>query len=546
MTITASATAGTFWDGLRLVVLDTETTETPDDTPRRCVSVGAVTGRFGSIRSRWQRLVDPGVPIDPVSHSIHHITNDHLAGEATFGGVADEFLALLEARDGETVVVAGHNVGFDISVLRYELKQTDRDLPDVPIIDTMGPLVALAGLDLVRPSLQALLAELGHTNGATHDALADAEACATALLTLLARTGERRPLDRAELLAELGGRTTHDIKAGSRAKLPHPAEAEPDLPPAHLEGHSVVLSSRAGARMLADWTAAVAECATFRCAHLHGRVERAGPKPAKVIGPLTDVLDARVADADAPGAATVLDALLPLLGHLPPRKGRLGKREAIIAWTRQRADALTTLGRCGDEDRCPSCRLGEPCPLDVWPDVAGAVALGDPGRYARGFFEMTGKEAGTGAYTSWLARGVDRRVCDAALWVCVERWRDVAMFKRAEQVVELGCHAGSRHPGLADAYAGQLAAGGPLGNLERALEICDQALETAEGSTHPGWGRLRSRRNQLAGRRQRLLARPSGEVDADGNPIPARRHHPSTPRRTRPARFVGVLDRAES
>ena len=546
MTITASAADGGFWDGLRLVVLDTETTETPDGTPRRCVSVGAVTCRFGTIRSRWQRLVDPGVPIDPVSQSIHHITSDHLAGESTFEEIADELLALLDARDGETVVIAGHNIGFDVSVLRYELQQAGRDLPDVSVIDTMGPLIELAGLDLTRPSLPVLLTELGHTNRAAHDALADAEACAEALLTLLDRAADRGHRALAELLAQLGGRTTHDIRAGSRAKLPRPSEPDPDLPADHLEGHSTVLSSRAGVRMIADWQTKVAECAALRCVHLQGRVEQAEPPPVKLLAPLITVLDERIAAADAPGAATVLGALLPVLGHLQPRKGRLGLREAVLAWTRQRATPLTTLGRCDEEDRCPACRTDDPCPLDVWPDVVAAVALGDPEHYARGFFEMTGKERGTGAYTSWLKRGIDQRVCDAALWLCVEHWRDVEMSKRAEQVIELGWHAGSRHPDLADAYAGQIAAAGRLTNLDRALRVCDDALDTTEGSTHPGWGRLRSRRNQLAGRRQRLLVRPSGEVDEDGNPIPARRHHPTQPRRTRPTRFLGVLDRRES
>ena len=543
MTITTPATDGTFWDGLRVVVLDTETTETPDGTPRRCVSVGAVTCRYGSIRSRWQRLVDPGVPIDPVSQSIHHITAEHVAGERGFADVADDLLARLEARDGETVIVAGHNIGFDVSVLRYELQACDRDLPDVATIDTMGPLVELAGLDhLNRPSLAVLLAELGHTNRAAHDALADAEACAEALLTLLQRAAERGHRDRDELLACVASLTTHAIKPGSRARLPRPSEPDPDLPADHLEAHSTVLSSRAGVRMLADWQRAVAQCATLRCGHLDGRVEQAGPAPAKLLPQLTAVLDERLAAADTAGTATVLGPLAPLLAHLPPRKGRLGLREAVLAWTKKRASGLAALGRC-DDDRCPACRHAEPCPLDVWPDAAAEVALGDPERYARGFFEMTGKEAGTGVYTTWLDRGIDQRVCDAALWLSVEHWRRVEMFKRAEQVIELGWHAGSRHPDIADAYAGQLAAGGRLANLDRALEVCDEVLESADGSTHPGFGRLWSRRNQLAGRRQRLLVRPSGEFDEDGNPIPARRHHPTRPRRVRPSRFLSVLER---
>jgi hypothetical protein len=112
VTITASAAAGTFWPGLRLVVLDTETTETPDGTPRRCVSVGAVTCRHGTVRSRWQRLVDPGIPIDPISHSIHHISNDHLAqpGPISVGpgqAVIDVHAVGGDAERGQRVALRG-------------------------------------------------------------------------------------------------------------------------------------------------------------------------------------------------------------------------------------------------------------------------------------------------------------------------------------------------------------------------------------------------------------------------------------------------------
>lgn len=79
------------------------------------------------------------------------------------------------------------------------------------------------------------------------------------------------------------------------------------------------------------------------------------------------------------------------------------------------------------------------------------------------------------------------------------------MFKRAEQVIELGWAAGCRHPDLADAYAGQLAASGRLASYDRAIDVCDEALDVA-----------------------------------DGNPMPARRHHPVKPRRTRPMCFVDV------
>ena len=130
---------------------------------------------------------------------------------------------------------------------------------------------------------------------------------------------------------------------------------------------------------------------------------------------------------------------------------------------------------------------------------------------------MTGKEAGTGASTSWLAYGVDRRVCDAALWVCVEHWRDVELFKRAEQVIELGWHAGSRHPDLADAYAGQLAAAGWLANLDRALEVCDDARDG--GRFQPTGVGTPTVASQPAGRTTAASARPTvGEAEAETVP----------------------------
>lgn len=46
------------------------------------------------------------------------------------------------------------------------------------------------------------------------------------------------------------------------------------------------------------------------------------------------------------------------------------------------------------------------------------------------------------------------------------------------------------------------------------------ARATADGSTRPGWVRLRARRGQLAGLLHRAtVGRPTGEFDADGNPM---------------------------
>lgn len=526
------------WEGLRLVVIDTETTETPDGSPRRCVSVAAVTCRAATVRSRWQRLVDPGVPIDAFSRRVHHITDEHLEGEPDFPTIAGELLGLLAPHQDERVVLVAHNAKFDVGVLRYELQQAGYDLPDVPVLDTMGRLIELAGIEVGRRRLGDVAAAVGVTNAAEHDALGDAQACAEIALALLDRAAARGHTDLDALLRAVGSRTSRRFRPGGTSK-PRRATPEPtEVPATHAATHATVLPGDADTAQLTVWRDAVAECAALRCPHLTERVAQSALDRSVLLGELHIVLDATIAAGDTAAAATLLEALLPLLDALPPRKGRLGRRNALLAWAKQRGPAFTALGRCGGEDACPACQRLEPCPLDLWPDTVGALALGDPQRYARGFFEMTGREAGTGAYTSWLKGGIDPRVADTALWICVQEWRRQQQHARAEQVVELGWHAGSRHPDLVDAYAGALAAPGRITHLDAALGVCSETLAQQAGSTHDSWRRLASRRNQLAGRRQRLLVKPSGQFDPDGNPIPTRRHHPTNPRRTRPPRFV--------
>jgi len=525
------------WGGVRIVVIDLETTSVAGGGPQRAVSLGAVTCRLGTVRGKWQTLVNPEIPISPGSRRIHGITDEHLVGEPTFAEVAPAILDLLTQADGERLVVAGHNIRFDVSVLRHELQRLDLDLPELSTIDTGGPLAALVGVRPKSGSLADLLATLGIINAKPHDALADAIACAEALVELLKRAAAAEHTDFDELLTHVSaGASTLTVAAGVKLRSSEPPLL-PTLPSDHVAGHATPLSKRAGTRMLAAWTEQVTECAVLRCRHLDARAANAGPAPHVLLNRLEHVLDALCADGDTAGAATVLAALLPLLRHLPPRTGRLGLRNAVLAWSKTWAPKLTPLGRCDPKDPCPACREREQCALDIWFDTAAVAALGDPDRYARGFFETTGREAGTGAYTTWIARGVDRHIADAGVWITVEHWRSIGQDVRAQQMIDLAWEAGCRHPDVADAYAGQIAAAGRLADLEAGVTICDTALLTRNGSTHEGWILLTSRRNQLAGRAERLRVRPSGTFDGDGNPIPLRRHHPTTPRRTRQRRF---------
>jgi hypothetical protein len=135
---------------------------------------------------------------------------------------------------------------------------------------------------------------------------------------------------------------------------------------------------------------------------------------------LNAVLADRCAAGDTAGAATLLGAIISVLEDLPPRKGRLGFREAALFLCKKWSPALAPLCRCDKNDPCPARRGYDPSPLDVWPDTIAHTALGDPATYARSFFEMTGREAGTGAYTSWNRLSIEPRVGDAAVWLCIQ------------------------------------------------------------------------------------------------------------------------------
>lgn len=534
-----AANSAALWAGIRLVVIDTETTRTPGGGPLRAVAVARVTCRAGTIRSTWNTLVNPGVPIDSFSQSKHHITDDHVEGEPDFSAIAPMLLPSFDPVAGERVIVVAHNVGFDISVLRHELDNAALVMPDLPTLDTMrlAPLVGATG---PRPSLELLCETLGIVNARPHDAHADAVACAEAAIGLLDLAAKRGHSDFDQLLDAAGrGASTLTVKASKRGGTPADTKpVTPALPAEHTAGHTKVLSRRAGTRMLAEWRQDLTDCGRLRCPHVVGRATAAKPPTDVVLREAHIVLADLVADGDVAGAATVLSAVLELLGEPAPGSRNIKYRNSALRWDKHWSPLLTPLGRCDEDDMCPDCRTGATCPLDAWPDRIASLALGDPNNYAHGYFEMNGVEAGTGAYTTWLEKGTDQRVADSALQIAATHWRTVGQQKRATKVVQLAWDAGCRHPDVVDAHAAAIAAAGRTSDYRKALALCDQTLALAGESTHESWRRLRSRRAQIAGRARRLDQKNATTHDEDGNLIPVRRHHPDKPHRTRTPRFA--------
>lgn len=134
----------------------------------------------GKVDEPWHSLVNPGVPVDPETARHHHLTDDQLRVAPPFAVLADELVRRLSPAPGEQLVLVAHNVGYDLGVLRGKMRRIGKVLPELPVLDTMGPLAARVG-KRSGLSLLDLLADLGlpaprphhaaprRTRGCTHD-----------------------------------------------------------------------------------------------------------------------------------------------------------------------------------------------------------------------------------------------------------------------------------------------------------------------------------------------------------------------------------------
>ena len=107
---------------LDAVVLDTETTGL-DAATARIVQIGVlrlVEGKLAS-EAHFERLIDPGIAIPAEVSAIHGITDDKVKGAPPFAAVIDE----LETFIGSSILI-GHNVGYDLAVLRNEYERAGR------------------------------------------------------------------------------------------------------------------------------------------------------------------------------------------------------------------------------------------------------------------------------------------------------------------------------------------------------------------------------------------------------------------------------------
>lgn len=184
------------------VVLDTETTGL-DPRAARVLQIGAVGLRAGIAREDdlFETYVDPGEPVPPKSTEIHHIRDSDLAGAPRFSQAA----AALERFVGARVVI-GHNIGFDLAVLKREYERAGLAWTRPRTLDTRV-LGQLAAPRLAGHSIESLAAWLGVEVSGRHTAIGDARVTAEIFIALVPHLRERGIRTLAEAEAACTGLT---------------------------------------------------------------------------------------------------------------------------------------------------------------------------------------------------------------------------------------------------------------------------------------------------------------------------------------------------
>ncbi len=210
---------------LSVVALDLETTGL-DVRRDRVVQIGAIAMLGPRILEapRIDQLIDPGVPMPAVAERIHGLGDADVAGAPSFVGFYATLHEMLSGR-----IVVGHNVAFDLAVLRHEAARANIPWHDPPALDIA---LLIAALEPTPPDLglETIASTLGVQIEHRHSALGDSMAAAEVFARLIPRLREAdvRTLGEAQLLAERrNDLVLRQAQAGWHAV---PGEAPPTLP----------------------------------------------------------------------------------------------------------------------------------------------------------------------------------------------------------------------------------------------------------------------------------------------------------------------------
>ncbi len=197
---------------LPALVLDLETTGL-DVRGDRIVQVAAIEMQ-GDTRSddiSLETLVNPEVEIPARSSAIHNIFDSDIVDAPLFTDITEELRALLTGR-----VIVGHNIGFDVAILRHEFARLSLPWHEPAQIDigqllgALQPALPDIGLETVASTLDI---RIQNRHSAAGDCIAAADAWAK--LVPMLRDREIRTLGEAQSLAnERQDLVLHQTQAG--------------------------------------------------------------------------------------------------------------------------------------------------------------------------------------------------------------------------------------------------------------------------------------------------------------------------------------------
>jgi len=183
---------------LSVAALDLETTGL-DVRRDRVVQIGAIAMLGPRILDapRIDQLINPGVPMPAVAERIHGLGDADVADAPRF----DDFYATLHEMLSGRIVV-GHNVAFDLAVLRHEAARADIPWHDPPALDialligALEPALPDLGLETIASDFDV---RISHRHSALGDSMVAAEVFARLIPRL--READVRTLGEAQLLA---------------------------------------------------------------------------------------------------------------------------------------------------------------------------------------------------------------------------------------------------------------------------------------------------------------------------------------------------------
>lgn len=115
---------------LRTIFYDTETTGIRSEKDR-IIEIAAYDPLN---ETTFEKLVNPGCPIPPDATAIHHITNEMVAAAPAFSDVMSEFVEFCQ---GDVVLIAHNNDGFDYHFLKAEFGRCSRAMPPWKFLDSL-------------------------------------------------------------------------------------------------------------------------------------------------------------------------------------------------------------------------------------------------------------------------------------------------------------------------------------------------------------------------------------------------------------------------